>query len=300
MKNSINLADRRILIGGGILLILLGLLHIPVWMTDGSDWEGRVSWRKPILFGVSTGMTLWSLGWIAGALKPSRLAAVDRVASITTTGSLVIEVALITVQQWRGVASHFNQETHFDGWIDFAMLALICVAFVGIVYFGFRSLGKLQMQPEYVLSARLGMLFLIISCIIGFVISGYGYWRTSEGLPPETLGDNGVTKFPHGVAIHVLQILPAMVFVLAKLNFRPSIKQQFVWCTAGSFLSLLVFASAQTITGQARFEINSSMNYLLLLGAALLMLLPLALITKSVLVNRNFEQVLQQSKKTEK
>jgi len=62
----------RVLIGAGILLVLLGMLHVPVWMMDGSDWEGRVSWRKPILFGVSTGMTLWSLGWIVGALKGSR------------------------------------------------------------------------------------------------------------------------------------------------------------------------------------------------------------------------------------
>jgi len=82
------------------------------------------------------------------------------------------------------------------------MFFLICIAFLGIVYFGFRTFSSLRLDAGYCLAARSGMVFLILSCVIGFVISGHGYARTKVGLPPETYGQNGVVKFPHGVAIH--------------------------------------------------------------------------------------------------
>ncbi len=290
----------RLLVGAGILLTLSGLLHIPVWFLDGGDWEGRVSWRKPILFGISTGMTLWSLGWICGAIKRDRFAKFDLVVSFAIAVSLVIEVALITLQQWRGTASHFNHATEFDGRIDVVMFVLICIAFLGIVYLGIRSFGFLHLDDEFALAVRSGMVFLILSCIIGFVISSYGYTRTQAGLPPETVGENGVTKFPHGVAIHVLQILPAIVFMLRKLNVRSDIRKQFIWCASGSFMSLLVFACVQTISGQARFELNSWMGFLLLLVAIAILSVPIANTLLKIVLNRSFEKVLEQSKATEK
>jgi len=293
-------AGSRLLVGAGLILILSGLLHIPVWIFDGSDWEGSVSWRKPILFGISTGMTLWSIGWICGAIKRDRFAKLDLVVSFATAVSLVIEVALITLQQWRGAASHFNQATEFDGRIDGVMFVLICIAFLGIVYFGIRSFGFLSLDDGFALAVRSGMVFLILSCIIGFVISSYGYTRIQAGLAPETVGQSGVTKFPHGVAIHVLQILPAIVFLLRKLSVRSDITKQFIWCVSGSFMSLLVFACVQTIAGQARFEMNSWIGYLLLLVAIVILSVPIANTLLSIARNRSFEQILEQSKAAEK
>jgi hypothetical protein len=271
------------LIGAGWLLIASGVLHVPVWLLDGSEWEGSVSWRKPILFGVSTGMTLWSLGWIVGAMKLGRLANVDRVLSYATTVALVVEVALITLQQWRATPSHFNSETELDRWIDLAMFVLICIAFLGILYFGFRSLGDLRLDDDYAIAARSGMLCLVVSCVIGFVISAYGYERVRAGLEPETFGKSGVTKFPHGIAIHVLQILPAVVFLLRKFDSEPELRRRFVWHLSVTFMSLLIFACVQTLNGQDRFELNSPLAIILLSVSAIAATIPLVEVALAML-----------------
>ena len=228
----------------GILLIILGLIHIPIWLADGSSWEGSVSWRKPILFGISTGMTLWSLGWLAKNLKRSRL---DSTIGWIVSVSLVLEVALITLQRWRGTASHFNHATTIDEVIDFSMLGLICIAFLGICYFGVRCFGKLKLDADYRFALRAGMGFLVVSCLIGFVISIYGYERIAEGLSPEKVGKAGVLKFPHGIAIHALQMLPLAAWVMRRIAIPLPKRVSVVRWLTGSFVLQIVFASYQTI-----------------------------------------------------
>jgi hypothetical protein len=37
------------------LLVLSGLFHVGAFLADGGPWEGPLSWRKPITFGLSSG-----------------------------------------------------------------------------------------------------------------------------------------------------------------------------------------------------------------------------------------------------
>ena len=48
------------------LLLVSGVFHGFVFLVDGGSWEGPVSWRKPIVFGLSFGVTLATLTWIVG------------------------------------------------------------------------------------------------------------------------------------------------------------------------------------------------------------------------------------------
>ncbi len=232
----------------------MGLLHLPVFLAYGDSWEGPISWRKPILFGVSTGMTLWSLGWIVSYLKRNTL---DKCFAAVVSVTLVVEVLLITWQQWRGQPSHFNRVASFDAAIDYSMLVLITVAFLGICYFAIRCCGRLDLAADYRVAARLGMFFLVLSCIIGFVISTHGYHRIEQGLNPETVGNNGVAKFPHGIAIHALQLLPALVFVMRKLSVSLELRLLMLWATVISTAFLLAFAIVQTLQGHSRFDLQT-------------------------------------------
>jgi hypothetical protein len=36
-----------------------------VLVVTGGSWEGPVSWRKPMSFGLSFGVTLATIGWVA-------------------------------------------------------------------------------------------------------------------------------------------------------------------------------------------------------------------------------------------
>ena len=261
----------------GILLIVLGLLHIPIWLVDGSSWEGSVSWRKPILFGISTGMTLWSLGWLEKNLKPHWL---DGVVGWIVSVSLVLEVVLITIQRWRGTASHFNHATTIDEVIDYAMLGLICIAVLGICYFWVRSFGQLKLDADYRVALRSGMCFLVVSCLIGFVISVYGYERVAEGLSPETVGKSGVPKFPHGIAIHALQMLPLAVFVMRWIATPlPQRVTVIYWLTA-SFVFQIIFACYQTFNGFARGDVQTLIGIVLAGAIAISLVAPLVVVGK--------------------
>ena len=267
----------------GVLLIVSGLVHIPIWLADGSSWEGSISWRKPILFGISTGMTLWSLGWLEKNLNRRRL---DSVVGWIVSSSLVVEVALITLQRWRGTASHFNHATIFDEIVDFAMLGLIIVAFSGICYFTVRCFGKLTLDADYRLALRAGMCFLVLSCLIGFVISVYGYERLTEGLSPEKVGNAGVPKFPHGIAIHALQMLPLAAFVMRRIATPMQPRVLVIrWLTA-SFILQIIFASYQTCNGFARGDLETSLGLVLAGAVAISLVTPIAIVAKQWLSAR--------------
>ena len=43
---------QRVMYAVAVLMLASGVAHVGVWAVDGGAWEGAVSWRKPILFGV--------------------------------------------------------------------------------------------------------------------------------------------------------------------------------------------------------------------------------------------------------
>ncbi len=48
----------RLMLVVGVFLIVLGIFHLFVQIISPRDWESLIGWRKPILFGISTGLTL--------------------------------------------------------------------------------------------------------------------------------------------------------------------------------------------------------------------------------------------------
>ena len=84
------------------------MFHAAVYLVDGGPWEGPVSWRKPIVFGLSFGITVLTVSWFLTFLR-LRKATAWFVVGVLALASLG-EVFLISMQKWRGVASHFNEE----------------------------------------------------------------------------------------------------------------------------------------------------------------------------------------------
>ena len=104
------------------LLLASGCLHLAMFAMHGTTWHGPLSIRKPALFGISGGMTTWSIAWLMTQLRPQKF---DSFLANSLAIGLLVEVALITLQYWRGVASHFNHSTTLDAAIEFTMLGLI-------------------------------------------------------------------------------------------------------------------------------------------------------------------------------
>jgi len=249
----------------GAVLVGSGLAHVGVWAALGGPWEGPVTWRKPILFGISGGLTSLSLGWGLARLAPRRG---DVALAWATAVSLLVEVALIDLQRWRGVASHFNRATLLDSLLYDAMGALI--VFVTLVSIDltvrFWRHPPVGMAGDMVMAARVGFTLLSVSCLLGMLSTAHGEWRMRAGLAPETFGAAGVVKFPHGAVIHAVQWLPALAWVARRAGLAGRRRRRLVACAAAGSVIVLAYALAQTLLGRARFDTPAALGSLLAVG----------------------------------
>ncbi len=242
-----------LLVAGG-LLVLSGAVHSVVWLFSSGDWEGPVSLRKPILFGLSTGATVLSIAWLYPKLQPQKWdAAFCGLFGI----SMIAEVALITMQYWRGVASHFNHSTLVDTQIENWMTYLIVFATVFLVEFTRRCFFNLNAPSDLKLAIRGGMTFLIASCLIGFAILFHGNSQAAIGADPSTYGEAGVTKFPHGVAIHAIQFFPLACWLLMKAGIPLEQRTRLIGYLIASTAAFLMFSIVQTLSGKGRFDMTT-------------------------------------------
>lgn len=257
-------------------LIVSGLFHLAWLVLTGADWNGPLSLRKPGLFGVSAGLTAWSIAWVMNKLHPHRL---DRLIACAMAGGLLLEVGLITVQQWRGVPSHFNHTTTFDATIEAIMLGLILLVTAGIVWLTLRSFRLPPMDISFAIALRGGLWLLTLSCGLGIMATILGELNLAVGKLPEVWGPAGVIKYPHGAALHAIQTLPILSWLLLKL--RVSKPAWLVLATLWSQVLFLVHAFWQTMFGRARFDFDW-VGGAIFIAAGLLLLLPITALLKAL------------------
>jgi hypothetical protein len=193
-----------------------------------------------------------------------------------------LEVGLITLQQWRGVPSHFNRETTLDATIEFMMLGLILLITVGIAWLWRRSRDLLPMHESRVIAIRAGLWLLLVSCGLGLLVTLAGELNLANGRPPEVQGRAGVLKYPHGAVLHAIQTLPLLSSLLLKL--KVSYSAWLLRSAVAAHLSFLIHALWQTFNGRARMDLDS-IGGATLAVAGLLLLLPLvAIVCRIVLM----------------
>ena len=258
-----------------VALLLSGCLHLLLWSIGEQAWEGPTSFRKPALFGISTGLTLWSCLWVSHILKPGKWI---NWSTRVLTSALLLEVGLITLQAWRGEASHFNRRTPLDASIETTLLLLITVASLIIFWLNALALRRDQLvnlSAPMRLAVQAGLSLLSISCLLGFLITFLGTQHVAAGLAPETLQPHGVLKFPHGAALHAIQTLVLLAWCTSRIG--SCWPQAVVWFAIAAHVLGLLFAIAQTFRGRARFELD-------LPGSMLLTATILALLVSGILL----------------
>jgi hypothetical protein len=256
-----------------VVLLASGGAYLVAWLLLGGPWEGPTALRKPILFGLSTGITLASLTWVMTGLRPRWG---DAWLYGSLGGALVLEVALIDVQQARGVRSHYNHDTLLDGAITQAMGVLILWATALIVDLAVRSHRALRFDPDDAWAARAGLWLLVVGCGLGIGITVVGEAQLARGLAPETFRGQGVLKFPHGLPLHAIQVLWLQVRLLRWLGAPMPRRCASITATAVGFAAVTVYGGVQTFLGAPRWPpIAASAPWLVLTvvaGAAALWL----------------------------
>ncbi|WP_157245067.1 hypothetical protein [Nonomuraea typhae] len=254
--------------GVAALLLASSVFHGVVYVVDGGAWEGPVSWRKPILFGFSFGVTLLSLVWIAGRsrLRPRT----GRLLVLTLAVASLAETALIDLQRWRGVPSHLNFATPFDTIVSACLAAVAILGLIPpIIVLAVLAWRRFDGSPSMRLAVRAGLASLLLTLVSGGLLIANG---RAIGLPPEAtdlsiFGAAGQLKVPHAVSLHGVQALPVLAWVLTMTGWSEAARVRLAGLAAAGYGGVVLVSMLQAAGGLAPADLTV-VSGVLLLGAA--------------------------------
>ncbi|CAM5684800.1 MULTISPECIES: hypothetical protein [Streptomyces] len=226
----------------GLLLVLSGLVHLVVFAVDGGPWDGPVSWRKPVTFGLSFGATLIAVTWVTSYLRTG-----DRPRSVLLlvfAADCVVEVGGITLQAWRRVPSHLNRETPFDTVVSMTLavgggvLAVLLTVFA-VASFRHRPAGPAGMP----LAVRSGFALLLIALASGAAMIARGVVLTRTGHQEAAYRSTAPLKPLHGVSLHAVLVLPLLARLLSRTPWDERTRRRIVAVAAGCYSAAVVVAA---------------------------------------------------------
>ncbi|RMG57583.1 MAG: hypothetical protein D6722_24740 [Bacteroidetes bacterium] len=183
-------------------------------------------WIKPAKFLLSGGIYLATMTWILGLLESWRPARIQRLGR-WLAGLLTFEIALIVMQGARGVQSHFNVATPFDGIIFGLMGIIIALATVIMGYVGWVLWTQpLSIDRPMLWALRLGVLLFLLASIEGGYVSQHlshavGVADGGTGLPFLNWStEGGDLRIAHFLGLHGLQVFPLLAFSLRKRTLK--------------------------------------------------------------------------------
>lgn len=228
----------------GLVLIGSGVLHLVVFAVDGGPWHGPVSWRKPISFGLSFGLTLLTVVWLAAYLPlPGRR---RRLLLGVLAADCCVEVAGITVQAWRHVPSHLNRETPFDAAVSSTLAVGGGVLVVVLGCFGVAAF-RARVAPSLRLALRAGFALLMIGLASGAAMIARGVVEAGSGDPERAYAVVGFLKPVHGAGLHGVLVLPALAGLLSLTRWDEARRTRVVAVAAGAYGIAVVAALAYSL-----------------------------------------------------
>jgi hypothetical protein len=208
-------------------LIVSGLVHLALLVVTGAPWQGPLSLRKASTFGLSFGVTLVTITWVASFLDLSARGRVMVLSGFTVAS--VMETALVSLQVWRGVPSHFNLETTFDAWVARVLAGggMVLVALIVVL-----TAAAFRMNPSrpinLLVAIRVGFATLVGSMAVGALMIAKGMLLVFGGNPQAAYATGGVWKPTHGVAMHAILVLPGLAWLLSFTNWSERRRRRIV------------------------------------------------------------------------
>ncbi|MGW3511829.1 hypothetical protein [Streptomyces sp. NPDC000994] len=231
----------RLCYATGAVLALSGLAHLVVFAVDGGPWDGPVSWRKPVTFGLSFGLTLIAVTWVTSYLRIGARA--RAVLLVVFAADCVVEVAGITLQAWRHVPSHLNTETPFDTMVAMTLavgggVLVVVLSVFAAAAFRHRPGGPLGMA----LALRSGFAILIVALLSGAAMIARGVVLSRTGHQQAAYHSTAPLKPLHGVSLHAVLVLPAVVWLLSRTSWSDAAKQRIIYVAVGGYTAAVLGA----------------------------------------------------------
>ena len=234
----------------GALLMLSGLIHLSVLLISGGSWEGPLSLRKPATFGLSFGLTLINVTVVAsfvslGERTRTRLLGVF-------TAACVLETFLVSLQAWRGVASHFNMATPFDAAVAQTLAiggGILVAVIVVLTVAALRD--RTSLPPGLRLAIRAGLIALVGAQVAGGVMIATGVRLVIAGDPQLAYSTGGWLKPVHAALMHGILVLPLLAWLITKTNWDGRRQGRAVWIGVGLYALVVAGAAVASVLGRA-------------------------------------------------
>jgi uncharacterized membrane protein len=238
---------------------LIGWVHVFLFIGagiisffDATHVMGINAWIKPMKFSISIAFYVWTFGWIMHELKP-RFSRMTNILSLVIGISMLAEIAVIYFQAWRGVRSHFNYETAFDGSLFGIMGTMIgintvCIVIVAFLFF----IIDVSRKPSYIWGIRLALIIFIAANWMGGYMIGNGAHSIGgddggAGIPFLNWSINhGDMRAAHFFGLHSIQAIPLVAYLLRKKTDALPI----VWVFSILYASILGLIFYVAFTGR--------------------------------------------------
>jgi hypothetical protein len=254
----------------GLLMLVVAGASVVAMLADPRVITGAPAWLKPFKFAISTAIYSITLAWIFGWLPEWRR--VRGVVGWTTASVFVLEVAIIDVQAWRGMTSHFNVATRLD-MVLFSVMGgaillqtLVSVAVAVALWrqrFTDRPLGY---------ALRLGMTLTIAGAFTaglmtrptaaqlanaraggGMTIAGAHTVGAPDGGPgmPGTgwSREHGDLRVPHFVGLHAIQAFALVAVGLRRWRRSEAVRLRALLAVAASYAALFLLLLWEALRG---------------------------------------------------
>jgi hypothetical protein len=254
----------------GVLLLTSGIVHLGILSVSGGSWDGPLSFRKPAVFGLSFGLTLITIVWTASFLP---LAERTRLALLSIfTAACVLETALVSLQAWRRVPSHFNVETAFDGYVARALAAggfALVAVIVGLTVTAFRKNPTVPVSLRVAL--RIGFVVLCAAMAVGATMIARGMMLVFAGNAAAAYATGGSLKPTHAVTMHAILVLPAIAWLVSFADWTEDRRLRLVLLASGAYLVLAGAVAVANIAGMELGQLPTAVEGLMGLAALLIL-----------------------------
>jgi hypothetical protein len=242
-----SLRSSRVLVVAGFVSLAGTLPLLVLAALDQRLVGGQIAWIKPAKFCASSGVYFLTLAWLLSYL-PGPQRAVLAISRWTAAAAL-LEVPILALQAARGVPSHFNTSTWFDGAL-FGAMGVGAFVQMGLLAWALRLFCTqiVELPRLHLAGIRAGIALLLVGIGPALLMIARGQHAVGvadggPGLPVlhwSTQG--GDLRIVHFLGLHALQILPLVGWLLSRLAGRlgqRSSRAAFMLLVTGYALAML-------------------------------------------------------------
>ena len=225
------------LLAVAVLMIVVAGASLIGLLVDPRTITGAPAWLKPAKFAASITIYTLTLAWIFTFIPD--WTKTRRIVGWTTAVTLIVEIAIICLQAYRGTTSHFNVGSPLDGVLFAVMGVAILVQTLSVVAVavalwreplahqalgwalrlgvtltivgGFTGGLMTRMTPEQREAAQTGARLSVVGAhTVGAPDGGPGLPGTGWS------SEHGDVRVAHFVGLHAMQVLPIFALIVAR------------------------------------------------------------------------------------